>query len=840
MKKKGMLAVLTVATAVSVSRGAIHETTGQGGSFAEMSTWKNANIPVEGEADLQMRLLTAEDGVAYVNDFSFVPLLSEFDFTGNVSKYPGALRATLSGGAMRVLRDGYSGGFCVASSTPEGFVGEVSAPLVAAYPHTYVKVPAGRTLILSGPLTHELVDKRYYPAGVTADLWTTNCFRFNGQGTNVIRGVYHVDAAVSYDSKYAATQFESGTTIVENEMYLPRFAIASGTFVVGPGGKVSNWSSTATIGSATVDIAGGLWQPKQAVYWAASANDVSQVRVRDGGCWYTHDNESLGNNGLTEISVEDGGSLYLRSIYYQGFSNGGSTHLTVSGGLVKEGVEAVFLGSRNNAAADNWLCLKGGETWASHLSQLAKKSDSGKNVDVKLFGDGGKLVAMVGNNLVSANTLDPFVTGDATKFHVYARAGGLVVDTMRNTVNFNAAIAGNDDAQKADGGVVKLGTGTLKLSAACSYGGTNEVRCGTLELAAVNTAPLTKVETGATLKIDDSAFYAQAVRLETAGRLAFSGSALSLSDLSAADGGILVLTPGSQTVVLDSTPELACSLSFELTGSVANGTYALLTVSSAETVAAKCHVSNPVVGKSYVFSAANGQVQLTVADAADASVWKTAAGGAWTSADSWTGEVPNAAGAQASFGSVLASAATVNVDAAVTVGTLLIDGAANLTFAGNGALTLAGSGAAALFEVRSGSQTVSADMKIVGETVLKVASGKTLVVNNLVADDAAGFVRICGAGTVSIFGTCNMPVLVSDTAILNLSEGARLTGNVTVDDGATLSVGGNAEVGGDLNLPIGAKYVTVNGKALVQDVAPETVDVYYWLFVHDCGCSFAA
>lgn len=827
MKAKGMLAVLAVTTAVSVSQGAIHTTTGQGGSLADPSTWNNQSVPAEGETDLQMRLLVAEDGVAYVNDLPFVPLLAAFDFTGVISKYPDASHATLSGGAMRVLRNGYSGGFGIADSTPTGFVGEVSAPLVAAYPHVYFKVPAGRTLILSGPLTHEPVDKQYYPSGVTADLWTTNCFRFNGQGTNVIRGVYHVDVAVSYATAYAATLFENGTTIVENEMYLPRFTISSCTFVVGPGGKVANWSSPAVIGNATVDIAGGLWKTKQSVYWGSSSSGIVKVRVRDSGCWYTYDTEQLGKDGLTDISVEDGGSLYLRSIHYQGFSQNGSTHLTVSGGLVKEGVDAIYLGSYGNTAADNWLCLKGGETWASHLSQRARSDAVGKNNDVKFYGDGGTLVATVANKLTTANTLDPFVTGDATKFHAYARAGGLVVDTMRNTVNFNAAIAGNDDAQKADGGVVKLGTGTLKLSVACTYAGTNEVRCGTLELAAANAAPLTKVGAGATLKIDDPAFYAQAVRLETAGRLAFAGSALSLSALSAADGGVLVLTPGAQAVTLGATPELDGALAFELTGAVANGTYSLLTVASAETVAMKCRVSNPVAGKAYAFSAADGQVKVTVADAMGVSAWNAAGGGAWTSSDSWAGDVPNAAGAQATFGSVLASAATITVDADVTVGTLLVDGAANLTFAGSGALTFAGNGATALLEVKSGSHTLSADVKVVGETVLRVASGATLSVNDLVADGAAAFVRICGAGTVSVAGTCDVPILVSETAILKLGEGAKLMKDVTVGDGATLNVAGNAEVVGNLNLPVGAICQTAAGKALVQDEAPEMVSVYY-------------
>lgn len=823
---KKMLAFVAAATFVSsASLGAGHETAGGGGAFSAPSTWMTGGVPAEGEADLSITLAATAEGRAYVNDLPFVPLLSELSFRGNAA-LPGARHALLSGGAMRIaMRGTHSGGIGISTDVPEGFAGEVSAPLVAAFPNTHVKVPAGCRLVLSGPLSHEPVDPQHYPAGVTDALWTTNSFRFNGAGTNVIRGVYHVDAAVYYITGHAAPQFENGTTIVENEMYLPRFLINSGTFVVAPGGKVSNWKSVALVGDATVDVAGGLWRAQNSVYWANGAANVSRVRVRDGGAWMLGEKEVLGYAGLTEVSVEDGGFMDLRGAYYQGFSNSGSTHLTVSGGVVREAVDAVYLGSFRNAAADNWLSLEGGEVWAGRLSQHAKKGVPGKDVDVRLFASGGTLVATLTGKPNVASTLDPFIEGDASKFHTYARAGGLVVDTMLNEVNYNAAIAGNDDPSKADGGVTKLGAGVLRLSVPCTYTGTNDVRCGTLELAAANAAALTKVSMGATLRIGDPAHYSRAVRLASGGRLSFNGAALSLEALSAAADGRLVLSPGAQTVAIGSAPELEGTLGVELAGTVANGTYPLVSAAAAGQVASACRVANPAVGKAYSFAAANGLVSVTVADAAALSAWNAPAGGAWTEPGNWTGGAPTSAGAQATFG----VSAAVDVDADVTVGSLLIDGAESLALGGAGTLTLANGGAAALVEARTGSHAISAGLTLQGGAVLKASAGAALTLSGEIraAPGAAALLEIRGAGTVSVAGDCHVPILVADTATLCMAEGARIMAGVTVAAGAALRIDGTAELAGTLNAPNGTFSAGSPDAALVRESAPERLSLHY-------------
>jgi hypothetical protein len=112
------------------------------------------------------------------------------------------------------------------------------------------------------------------------------------------------------------------------------------------------------------------------------------------------------------------------------------------------------------------------------------------------------------------------------------------------------------------------------------------------------------------------------------------------------------------------------------------------------------------------------------------SMWNVNGGGSFGVASNWTSGVPDANNgiATASFGSIITSAATINMEAQHIVGAVNFDNANRYTLAGSGTLGFSFPGTAQI-NVVSGSHTISAPVNFTSPLNVTVSTGNTLTIN---------------------------------------------------------------------------------------------------------------
>ena len=183
-----------------------------------------------------------------------------------------------------------------------------------------------------------------------------------------------------------------------------------------------------------------------------------------------------------------------------------------------------------------------------------------------------------------------------------------------------------------------------------------------------------------------------------------------------------------------------------------------------------------------------GDIFLNFAYVAPDYVWSNGAGGNWSLGTNWTtGSAPNAAGLTAKFTNSIDPGATVNLDAAATVGKLLFDNTSSYKIAGPAALTLTpGALITNQIEVLSGNHEIAAATAMTASTSVTVATGNTLTLSGSVS----------GTGNLSKLGAGNL-VFTQDVAY---------SGNTTVSAGEMVVTNFNAATAG-------TSVVTVSGSA---------------------------
>ena len=166
-------------------------------------------------------------------------------------------------------------------------------------------------------------------------------------------------------------------------------------------------------------------------------------------------------------------------------------------------------------------------------------------------------------------------------------------------------------------------------------------------------------------------------------------------------------------------------------------------------------------------------------------------GGNWSDPANWTGlAVPNDPAARALFGNAITSPATITVDADIAVNEITLDNSTySYTIADDAmhSLTLAGE---AVIDVRPGSHTISAPLVVDG-SLTKTGAG-TLILS--------GVSNYTGSTTVS-GGMLTVTNSSSRCAIPG--------GNVTIEDGASLNIGGG--IAGVNTLNFGQKVFHIAG-----------------------------
>ncbi|MCQ2390502.1 MAG: LamG domain-containing protein [Kiritimatiellae bacterium] len=431
---------------------------------------------------------------------------------------------------------------------------------------------------------------------------------YSGGGTNVFNGGYRF---VGNNSNYlyasAQDYFTGGTAIMNCDCIESWFHYRNGVhFIIGPKGSVRkvNTALCDFWQLSTTDIYGKFFS-NQAI--PGQSGGTATFNVFEGGFWDVATSFRVANNTPTIINI-DGGVMVLRDQSYA-FADGSYTELTVKSGVLyrgANGADALRIGHNGSTykasgtagTADekrNTLNLDGGLIACQYLYEttpVAAATD--RNRDTCF--NGGVLRLTASGDVYRYGSAYTTAELKATT-KAYLRAGGLKVDTVGNSVNWNKQleVRGGDSA----GPVVKYGSGALNV--------TDDM-----------TAARAAFVTGGVFAVKSPAFWTGAVTLAPGAVLTFvDGPELAIDGLTS-DNGVVRLTSGKK-LALATAPVVAAGkgLIFDVpTG--ADGTYTLLTCDEALDPALpdQCAVFTPTTGKSATFALADGDKALTLTVAA--------------------------------------------------------------------------------------------------------------------------------------------------------------------------------------------------------------------------------
>jgi autotransporter-associated beta strand protein len=435
------------------------------------------------------------------------------------------------------------------------------------------------------------------------------------------------------------------------------------------------------------------------------------------------------------------------------------------------------------------------------------------DLEVNIGGAGDTLIA--GTNLfMTAEAHQPLIFGSLTNRYTTTLVNGIQTgwsvsdtETFTRTVTI-ATVKGSEagatvvlagELSGSEGfvftnavdwaGSTAYTAGSVVLAGTLSYSGTTYVDAGTVLFNSIATTSASPVIVAGGATIGGTGVLDRPVILGTGAILSPGNSigslgmqSLSLSsnlllwDLAAGSAADLVYFDGDLSAQGVST--------FTFSGSFGAGTYALIDYGTFSGTLSNFALNGSAPeGLNWLLSDSAGKIQLVVYGSANQ--WASATGGDWSTGTNWTGGVPNAIGAEANFGSNLASADTVNLDIAPTVGAIKFDNANKYTIGGTYTLTLATSSGNASIQVDTGSHEIAAPVTLGSDLAANIA-GDLLTISGPM--DGPYGVTKTGAGKLEINGTATY---TGTTHVVNgeLSLGAAQTlGAVVIDSSALVTL----------------------------------------------------
>ncbi len=351
--------------------------------------------------------------------------------------------------------------------------------------------------------------------------------------------------------------------------------------------------------------------------------------------------------------------------------------------------------------------------------------------------------------------------------------GGAVIDSNGFDVGIPVNLVNGGTGV---GGLTKNSAGLLNLSGTNSYGGATTVNAGglaaggaytggftfanntrlVLRQGAVGTltVPTLSLGTGMTFDYEFSAGGAtnDSVVIGNAGGLTFNGGAFNLYN----EGAVTTFATNGTYTLFDYTTSFTGSLS-------------------------GISILNAQAGKFYSVAddGAATAIKLTIADSTT-SDWSGGGGdGLWTTSGNWSGDVPNAAGVTAKFGTAPGTPTSVSVNGAKTVGGIIFDNVNSYTVTGTATdvITLDNGIASGAVAVNSGSHTLNAPLALLKSLTITAADTASLTIGG----------EISGTGkALSIVGTGTGKVI--------LAGANSYSGGTTISSG-TLELGNGSTTG---------------------------------------------
>jgi autotransporter-associated beta strand protein len=304
-----------------------------------------------------------------------------------------------------------------------------------------------------------------------------------GSGNSALSG-----AITNGSGTLGLTKSGAGTLSLSGaNLYTGYTVVAGGTLDVASGGSLTDISALNTKGGGAMTLSGTVTMANNGSFGVGA------------GVTGTTGSLTLNTGGVLNIG---GGGGYIaiggRDVTGAGLGNG---TLTMAGGTLN--VAAPGTVSNGLDATNFWMNPYGSGGGTSTLNL-----DGGIMSTLRMVQYGGAGTAIVnlnGGTLQSASGYTGGFFGN-TLSRINVRDGGAVIDTNGNNNTVTAVLrhsnVGGDAA--ADGGLTKLGLGTLTLTAANTYTGNTTVEEGTLVLdqAFLNDDADVELSTGATLQLD--------------------------------------------------------------------------------------------------------------------------------------------------------------------------------------------------------------------------------------------------------------------------------------------------------------------------------------------------
>jgi autotransporter-associated beta strand protein len=640
---------------------------------------------------------------------------------------------------------------------------------------------------------------------------TNACFVKNGTGTLTLHGGGNfnvVDPPGNFISSVNA-----GTVVITKDINFNRLDLKGGArLIVTNSATLSGFTGNNYVfwQDCTVDLYSGRIVIGSTLLTAQDWSKTSVVNVR-GGVFVGSGDPRWSNNGNTLLTLSGDGEFQWLS--GRELAENGGCWLTLNGGLFKRGatggddfdVGYRLTGTKRETTVTNRIAFNAGVFLTGSFTYTTTKT----NLLTTLLFNGGTVRA--GKSTTTFFGVRPHLIASTVG------AGGLVFDTQGYAVTLNDAL---ETGGGSDGGLTKLGAGTLTLATNCTYTGATTVSNGLLRIDAPLASSALRLAPYASAVLASATFFSGGLTVEQGATFAFTTNAttsLTLSGLTtggASGVGKLVFEITGETT-LDQL-SVSGALDFSMGGDVllyqpgtttrfaANGSYPLIAYSGTLTGSTdSLRVANPNPAKLYQFSAAGGVITLTITDGT-AAQWISETDGVWSESANWAGGVPNAAAAAAQFLGAASAPLTVTLDAPATVGSLIFDNAsAPYTLAGGETLTLDADTQPAVLLVQAGTHTVAAPLALAGAASAQPEAGASLTLAGGIA--GVGPLTVTGAGNVSLTGTNQTQTLVLDGA-LSINDGASLAGGTYFDNG-TLTVTADTAVG--TAVEIGPRDATV-------------------------------
>jgi autotransporter-associated beta strand protein len=350
-------------------------------------------------------------------------------------------------------------------------------------------------------------------------------------GGNLVKtaGNFNLGSGSSSKVNYGAFLMTGGYMFVAGEFDMARDGVGASAYVGLSGGTLvtSNYCTVGREGAGVLDISGGtFYRPSNAAnkfYMNRTAGSTSQLTIRDSGTMDDEDNVGLAfahsstQSGSGVVNLRSGGTLITRvglvwngaSIVYGYFNfNGGTLKANGSsatfwaipwtgcfvyagGATIDSQGNNITIAQPLSAPPGNGVTAISGGTGSGYLAPPV--------VSISGDGTGASAIAQLDS---SGNVTNILVTNPGINYN--SAPSVTLIGGGGTASGWTAAIGAN----ATTGGLTKLGSGTLTLTGANTYRGTNLIGAGTLAISAANYPPSSAaliISNNAALNLDLSA-----------------------------------------------------------------------------------------------------------------------------------------------------------------------------------------------------------------------------------------------------------------------------------------------------------------------------------------------